>query len=217
MGWFTLWVSSMLLAGWVASDKGRSVFGWMLLTAIFSPLALLILLFLPSLAPAPSATGTTLYVEVTRAKPETPMRPLAPPLPSPADRTRECPFCAETIKAAAKLCRFCQREVEPIPASAEPIGPGSTAWARQDETLAAIAARLGHTNHFGLLSAREKDEIVAALAAVGMTASADGDSYRIEHGTGDGAMSFAFSDRELVQRIREWRGSAACAPPRRSL
>ncbi|AEF84091.1 hypothetical protein TREPR_3645 [Treponema primitia ZAS-2] len=28
--------------------------------------------------------------------------------------TRECPFCAETIKKAAKICRFCGKEVEPI-------------------------------------------------------------------------------------------------------
>jgi hypothetical protein len=28
--------------------------------------------------------------------------------------TRQCPFCAETIKAAAKMCRFCKSEVEPV-------------------------------------------------------------------------------------------------------
>jgi hypothetical protein len=28
--------------------------------------------------------------------------------------TRECPWCAETIRAAAKVCRFCNREVEPL-------------------------------------------------------------------------------------------------------
>jgi hypothetical protein len=33
---------------------------------------------------------------------------------APADGpTRACPFCAETIKAAARLCRFCGRDVEP--------------------------------------------------------------------------------------------------------
>jgi predicted lipid-binding transport protein (Tim44 family) len=26
---------------------------------------------------------------------------------------RECPHCAEVIKAAAKVCRFCQRDIEP--------------------------------------------------------------------------------------------------------
>lgn len=31
-----------------------------------------------------------------------------------AHDTRECPHCAEIIKAAAKLCRYCQSTVEPV-------------------------------------------------------------------------------------------------------
>lgn len=30
----------------------------------------------------------------------------------PGADTRECPYCAEIIKAKAKICRFCQRELE---------------------------------------------------------------------------------------------------------
>ncbi len=35
------------------------------------------------------------------------------PLPAGTDEgpTRSCPFCAETIKQAAKVCRFCGREL----------------------------------------------------------------------------------------------------------
>ncbi len=38
---------------------------------------------------------------------------------------RKCPHCAELIKTDAKVCRYCGRDVEPIPASygAPPPGP----------------------------------------------------------------------------------------------
>jgi len=32
----------------------------------------------------------------------------------PEEPTRNCPFCAETIKAQAKVCRFCGRNVPPV-------------------------------------------------------------------------------------------------------
>lgn len=41
---------------------------------------------------------------------------------------RECPFCAEQIKAQAKLCRYCRSEVTPIPiadTSASPALPAT--------------------------------------------------------------------------------------------
>lgn len=28
---------------------------------------------------------------------------------------RKCPFCAEVIKAEARVCRYCARDVEPVP------------------------------------------------------------------------------------------------------
>jgi uncharacterized membrane protein YdbT with pleckstrin-like domain len=31
-----------------------------------------------------------------------------------AEKTRECPFCAETIKAAAQVCRYCGRGLPPL-------------------------------------------------------------------------------------------------------
>ena len=36
----------------------------------------------------------------------------------PTERT--CPWCAETIKAAAIVCRFCGRDVDPVPGTARP-------------------------------------------------------------------------------------------------
>jgi uncharacterized membrane protein YdbT with pleckstrin-like domain len=34
---------------------------------------------------------------------------------APARAERQCPYCAETILAAAKICRFCNRDVSAVP------------------------------------------------------------------------------------------------------
>ena len=37
------------------------------------------------------------------------------PLPQPKPEERTCPWCAETIKTAAVICRFCGRDVQATP------------------------------------------------------------------------------------------------------
>jgi hypothetical protein len=37
------------------------------------------------------------------------------PLPQPEPEERSCPWCAETIKAAAVICRFCGHDVRVVP------------------------------------------------------------------------------------------------------
>jgi hypothetical protein len=37
------------------------------------------------------------------------------PLPQPEPEERTCPWCAETIKAAAVICRFCGHDVRVVP------------------------------------------------------------------------------------------------------
>lgn len=59
---------------------------------------------LPLSAPAPDSSAPT----TSTAAPASPSAPAATPAPSPdLDATRRCPMCAETIKAAARKCRFC--------------------------------------------------------------------------------------------------------------
>jgi hypothetical protein len=33
----------------------------------------------------------------------------------PPERVRKCPFCAELVKAEARVCRYCQHELTPLP------------------------------------------------------------------------------------------------------
>jgi Zinc finger found in FPG and IleRS len=81
-----IFIFGVPFVGFLAHRKNRSVAGWVLLCFVISPiLCAIILECLPAKQPAP-APGSTLTV-------------------------RKCPFCAEEIKADAKICRFCQRDL----------------------------------------------------------------------------------------------------------
>ena len=49
--------------------------------------------------------------------PKPPAPAASTPIAEPVREERECPFCAERILVRARLCRFCGREVPPVPAA----------------------------------------------------------------------------------------------------
>jgi hypothetical protein len=93
--------------GYLAGQKNRSGFNWFWLGFFFSFLALIAIAASPSIA--------------------------SQKVDTPADKTtRQCPFCAETVKAEALICRFCQHELSSISA---PETTELTSTLRSEEDL----------------------------------------------------------------------------------
>jgi hypothetical protein len=98
------WFAIGVLCAVIAPTRGRSAFAWFLLGFLLSPLALIALLALPNLKEPPALP--------THASPT--------PKTRPVNDLRACPYCAEDIKKAAKVCKHCGRDIEPEPLSAHP-------------------------------------------------------------------------------------------------
>lgn len=71
----------------IANSKGRSAFGWLLLGTLFSLIALIVLVLLPSLKTDPGQ-------------------------PSP-DTHVQCPDCAELVRNEARVCKHCGCKLVP--------------------------------------------------------------------------------------------------------
>jgi large-conductance mechanosensitive channel len=83
---FLLNLALSFVAGSIASSKGRSAFGYFVLSFFFSfLLAILVLIALPPISTLKE------------------------------NETRECPFCKERILRRAVVCKHCGRDVEAIP------------------------------------------------------------------------------------------------------
>ena len=99
MGFVILWVVMGFIVAMIARGKGRSAPLWFIYGALVWPIALVHALLIKAdtgtIAPAPA------------------VRPTPPGHPLSAERL--CPHCAETVKHDAKICRFCQRDLPPLP------------------------------------------------------------------------------------------------------
>jgi hypothetical protein len=122
----TIWIILAIVIGNAASARGRDGGGWFVLSIVLSPIiAGLLLLLLP----------------VTDSKVGLKRR-----------GRRACPFCAEPIQRAAKLCPHCQSNVEIPPLTRRQY------WTGLAKQGALIVVVLGTIILFGALS-RNRDQI----------------------------------------------------------
>ena len=111
MEWVFFWIAFCLAVGMFADNRGRSGIGWFFFSLFLSPLLGFIFVAVNS-----NVKEQQVRVSVEREKREKTAKTLEKEKAVAREKAEEiakskiCPQCAETVKAAAKICRFCRYE-----------------------------------------------------------------------------------------------------------
>lgn len=130
MEYVLIWLASAVLAATAATGKNRSAVWWFVVGFIFGPVGFIGSLVVSKLPERVNAPDPALAHNLPISDAFVDHAPVLP-----AD-SMACPRCAETIKRAAKVCRFCQLE---LPAAVAMAAAPSIA-AKVDAPVQAVAA-----------------------------------------------------------------------------
>ena len=135
MEWIVFWFAVAIVVGMYASSKGRSGFGYFLLSCLLSP----IIGFLFAAIASPNREKAEQYA----------LR---------SGDLRKCPFCAELVKKEAIVCKHCGRDFEKKQPATEPTKP-KPAYPRSEAPMPR-SARKRLMQHFGIKYDGNSDKYV---------------------------------------------------------